>query len=161
MENASDRFKPLWQSSQINHQKLDLFCAGRANQRAYFSLCRAGSTACDLALEYHPVQGWLAPGSNAAACYTTFGLDTEQLYAGSPTVTGQVYQQLATGADDGAAIPWRFQTRWFELNAGFNADSVADQGSRPRRRNDDRSARLPVGCRRQPKLQPGRAARNL
>jgi hypothetical protein len=121
MRNVSDRFLPLWDPAQINLTKLDLFCAGRKKNRALFSLCHGASTANDLALEYHPDQGWLAPHSNAASCYATSQGTTDVVYAGSPTVTGQVYQMDSGGTDDGAAISWRFQTRWFEPNGGFLA----------------------------------------
>jgi hypothetical protein len=36
-------------------------------------------------------------------------------------VSGQCYQLENGGNDDGAAISWRFQTRWIEPNAGFEA----------------------------------------
>lgn len=119
MRPASDRFEPLWSPAQINHAQLDLICAGFLRNRAYFSLPRAGATANDLSLEYHPDQGWVAPGSNAVACYTTYGLDTEKLYGGSPSVSGQAYELYKGGSDDGVAISSRMQTRWFEPSDGF------------------------------------------
>ena len=121
MQNASDLLAPLWDPSQINLAQLDKFCAGRKANRARFSLCRAGSTANDLALEYHPEQGWIAPGSNAMSCYATSTGTAETMYGGSPSVSGQVYTLDTGGADDGTAIAWRFQTRWYEPNAGFQA----------------------------------------
>lgn len=121
LSDASDRLRPLWDPGQINLTKLDLFAAGRARNRAVFSLCRAGSTANDLAFEYHPEQGWLAPQSNAMSCYATSAGQSETTYGGSPTVSGQAYLLNQTGADDGAAIAWRAQTRWFEPNGGFQA----------------------------------------
>jgi hypothetical protein len=119
--NASDRFLPLWDASQVNLGQIALWCAGRKRNRAYFSLTRAGSTANDLGIEFHPEQNWLAPRSDAMSCYTTSTGTTETLYGGSPTVSGQTYQLDTTGADDGVAISWRFQTRWIEPNAGFQA----------------------------------------
>lgn len=118
--NASDRLAPLWDPTVgINMAQLDLFCAGVRKGRAHFSLCRAGSTANDLALEYHPDQGWVAPGSHAMSCYATYGASTEVLIGGSPSVTGQVYNLYTGGTDDGTAIASRFQTRWMETNSGF------------------------------------------
>jgi hypothetical protein len=36
-------------------------------------------------------------------------------------VNGQAYTLETGGTDDGTAISWRFQTRWFEPNNGFQA----------------------------------------
>jgi hypothetical protein len=58
-------------------------------------------------------------GSNAATCYATYANVDAVVYTGSPTVSGQVYQQLSGGADDGAAIASWFQTNWFEPTEGF------------------------------------------
>lgn len=121
MVNASDQLLPLWQPDQINLGQQGLWCAGRKGNRAMFSLTRFGSTANDLALEFHPDQGWVAPRSDAMACYATVAGTNEILYGGSPTVNGQVYQLDTGGADDGAAISWRLQTRWFEINSGFRS----------------------------------------
>jgi hypothetical protein len=79
---------------------------------------RAGATANNLALEYHPVEGWFTAGSNAASCYTLYGKSAQKLLAGSPTVNGQVYEYDKTGADDGAAIASRWQSRWLEPTSG-------------------------------------------
>jgi hypothetical protein len=119
MTEWSVRFLPLWDFSQINYANLDLFCAGRRGNRVEFSLCRAGSSANDLSLELIPAQGSLAPGSHAMSCYAEYGLNTEVLIGGSPTVTGQVYNLYSGGTDDGTAIASRFQTRWYEPSAGF------------------------------------------
>jgi hypothetical protein len=120
--NESDRLRPLWDPAQIDTTKLALFCAGRAGTRAKFSLCRFGSTANDLAFEYHPDQGWVAPRSDAMSCYATVTAGGgETVYGGSPTVSGQVYELDTGGTDDGAAISWRWQSRWIELNSGFQA----------------------------------------
>lgn len=121
MINASDRLQPLWKPDQLNFGQLALWCAGRKGNRAVFSLTRAGSTANDIALEYHPDQQWVAPRSDAMSCYATSTGGGETVYGGSPSVTGQCYQLDSGGNDDGAAIAWRFQTRWIELNAGFDA----------------------------------------
>lgn len=117
--NASDRYLPLWQKGQVNLDQLDKWAAGRHRNRALFSLTRAGSTVNDLALELHPEQGWLAPRSDAMSCYATSTGADETLFGGSPSVSGQVYQLETGGTDDGAAISWRLQTRWLELNGGF------------------------------------------
>lgn len=121
MRNDSDRYQPLWDQSQVNLTQLDKWCAGRSRNRARFSLTRSGSTANDLALELHSEQEWLTSGSNAMSCYTTSTGTVEATYAGHPTTVGQVYQLDSGGTDDGTAIAWRFQTRWFELSDGFLA----------------------------------------
>jgi hypothetical protein len=115
---ASDKLAPLFSSSQLNFSSLDSWCAGAKGDRCYFSLRRNASSANDLMLEYHPIQGWITANSNAATCYTTYGKDDQQLLSGSPSVNGQVYQQLKTGADDGAMITSRYQTRHIQFTAG-------------------------------------------
>lgn len=121
MVEASNQFLPLWDPSQINLGQLGLWCAGRKGNRAVFSLTRAGSTANDLSIEYSPDQQWLAPRSDAMSCYATSTGSGEIVYGGSPTVTGQTYQLNTGGTDDGAAIAWRFQTKWIELSSDFLA----------------------------------------
>jgi hypothetical protein len=121
LKKASERVDPLFQPAALAEAQLDLCAAGALGDRCYFSIPRYGQTANDLALEYHPVEGWIVTGSNAASCYSVFASNTQALYAGSPTVSGRVYQMLSTGADDGVAIASRFQTRWFEPSAGFKA----------------------------------------
>lgn len=118
---TADRFQPLWNSGQLNLTQQTLWCAGRKGTRSVFSLTRAGSTANDLSFEYHPDQGWLAPGSNAMSAYASATGSSDMVYGGSPSVTGQVYTLDQGGTDDGAAISWRFQTRWFDLAGGLLA----------------------------------------
>lgn len=121
MIDASDQFRPLWQPDQVNLAELGLWCAGREGTRAVFSLTRAGSTANDLCIEYSPDQAWLAPRSDAMACYATSTGTGEILFGGSPSVNGQVYELNSGGTDDGAAIVGYFQTRWIELSSDFLA----------------------------------------
>lgn len=119
LKPASERLDPLFRPDQIAFDKLDNFCAGVKGERVYLSLTRFGGTVNNLALEYHPTQDWIVSGSNAASCYATYGKNTEKLYAGSPTVNGQVYELLVGGDDDGTAISSWFQTRWFEPGDGI------------------------------------------
>ena len=118
---ASDKIAPLFDPVMVNFSKLDLWRAGAKGDRMYFSLCRAGSTANDLELEYHPLQGWIVANSCAASFYTTYRANDEKLYAGSPTVVGQVYQRFSGGSDDGTAITSRWQQRWVEPSSGHPA----------------------------------------
>lgn len=119
LQKASARVDPLFTPAALAEDQLDLCAAGSFGDRCYFSLPRVGQTHNDLALEYHPLEGWIVAGSNAASCYTTFAASTQKLYTGSPTVSGQVFQQLKGGSDNGAAITSWFQTRWIEPNEGF------------------------------------------
>jgi hypothetical protein len=119
LQKASARIDPLFAPAALAESQLSLCAAGSFGDRCYFSLPRFGQTHNDLMLEYHPLEGWITTGSNAATCYATYANATQLLYTGSPTVSGQVYQQLSGGADDGAAIASYFQTHWFEPNEGF------------------------------------------
>ena len=115
---VSQKLQPLFQSSQLNWSRPDLFCAGVYGDRVRFSVPLAGSNANNMAIEYHPLLGWFFPSSLAASCYATDPV-TGFMYGGSPTVNGQVYQHDSTGADDGAAITSWFQTKWLEPNSGM------------------------------------------
>lgn len=117
---VSQKLQPLFQESQIAFDQPGLFCAGAKGDRLHFSLPRAGSTANDLHLEYHPQQGWIVPHSDAASCYATTTAGGEKLYGGSPTVAGQVYEQQTGGTDDGAAITCRYQAKWLAPAAGLS-----------------------------------------
>lgn len=116
---ASSKLQPLFTPSEIAFDKASLYCAGRKGDRVHFSLPRAGSTANDLHLEYHPAMGWIVPHTDAASCYATDTLNGEALYAGSPTVHGQVYTVGVGGSDDGAAISCIFQTKWIAPSGGI------------------------------------------
>jgi len=120
-QNASDLFLPLWDPAMVNLGQLDLWCAGRRGNRVRFSLTRAGSVANDLAIEHHPAQKWLSPGSNAMSCYAASRGTSETYYGGSPSVNGQVYTLDSGGTDDGSAISSRFRTHWVEPSTGFKA----------------------------------------
>lgn len=119
LRKVSAKVDPLFFPASLAEDQQNLFAAGALGDRCYFSLPRNGETANDLALEYHTTEGWIAAGSNAASCYTTYGLNTHKLYAGSPTESGQVYEMFSGGSDDGADIASYFQTRWFEPSNGF------------------------------------------
>jgi hypothetical protein len=118
MRPASDKIQNLFDPTQIAFDQLDKFCAGIKGDRMYFSLARTGQTANNLELEHHPIQGWIVANSSAASCYATYGKNDQILYAGSPSVVGQVYKRLTGGSDDGTAITSRFQGRWAEPTGG-------------------------------------------
>lgn len=119
-DGTAQRFLPLWESDQLNFATLNQWCAGRKpNGHLVFSVARAGSSVNNLSFEYHDAQQWLCPGSNAMTCYATASDGSDAIYGGSPTVSGRVYQLFQGGTDDGAAIAWRFQTKWVNVAGGF------------------------------------------
>lgn len=119
MQQVSQKIQPLFDPARIALDQLDLWCAGAKGDRVHFSLPLAGSTHNDLHLEYHPAQGWIVAGSDAASCYATYTAGTEKLYGGSPTVAGQVYEMGVGGTDDGAEIACRYQTKWIAPSGGI------------------------------------------
>jgi hypothetical protein len=114
----SERIENLFSEAQINQSRGDLYCAGRFQDRLYFSLPRAGQTANNLELEFHPRQKWIMPHSKAASCYAYFGKGISTLIFGSPSSAGRIYNSHRTGADAGTAISCYAQLRWTEPNAG-------------------------------------------
>lgn len=116
---ASNKEEPLWTPDQVAFDKISKWCLGVKGNRVRVSVPRFGSTANDLALEFHPEDGWIVAGSNAASCYALYTNNARKLLAGSPATAGRVYQFDSGGTDDGTAISSWFQTRWFELNDGF------------------------------------------
>lgn len=119
--NASDLLLPLWRQEGLNYATQNGWCAGRHHNRAMFSCASNGSAVNDLAFEFHPDEGWIAPRSDAMSCYSTSSGATANVSGGSPTVDGQLYSLLTGGTDDGAAISWWLQTRWIVPNRGFKA----------------------------------------
>lgn len=119
-EGTKNRLLPLWSSAQLVLSTQNQWCAARKDpSRVVFSVTTVGSTVNNLAIEYHVGQGWVAPGSNAMSCYANSTGSVDAVYGGSPTASGQVYLLDSTGADDGVAISWRFQTRWFNPAGSF------------------------------------------
>lgn len=119
--DASDLLRPLWKSDQLSFANQSGWCAGRRLNRAYFSCSTINSAVNDLAFEFHPAEGWVAPRSDAMSCYSSSSGSSDLTYGGSPTVDGQVYQLDKGGTDDGSAIVGWFQTRWVVPNGGFQA----------------------------------------
>lgn len=117
---VSQKLQPLFQSSRIAFDKASLFAAGYVGDRVRFSLPHAGATYNDLALEYHPAQGWIFPSTLAASAYATDPA-TGLMYGGSPSKPGQVYLHDSGGSDDGAPIASWWQSHWIEMNAGMLA----------------------------------------
>jgi hypothetical protein len=119
LKQVTSTWAPLFTPQQVAYDQIDKWCAGWRGDRVYMSLPRAGSSTNDLSIEYHPEQGWLVPGSDAAGAYATYQKNDQKLLAAAPSTNGQVYEKFKGGSDDGAPIASWFQTRWFEPNAGY------------------------------------------
>ncbi len=115
MVEASAKVENVFHRSIINQSRDDLYCAGRYQDRLYFSLPRVGATENSLVLELNPQSGWIMAHSNAASCYAMMG--ASDLAFGSPSTNGLVFNSHRTGADDGAAITSYVQSAW--LNPAF------------------------------------------
>jgi hypothetical protein len=76
--NASDLLRPLWRPEQLSFANQAGWCAGRRLNRALFSMSTVNSSVNDLALEFHPDEGWIAPRSDAMSCYSVSGGNVEQ-----------------------------------------------------------------------------------
>lgn len=104
--------EPLFNKLQINQSRPDLYCAGRYQDRLWFSLPRAGASSNSIALEYHPESKWIVAHTNAASAYAILTQTTDLVF-GSPT-TNRIYNLAKGGSDAGVAISSAFQTRWAE-----------------------------------------------
>jgi hypothetical protein len=119
---VAEQVLPLFDPASTDDTKLDNFCAGYAGDRVYFSITLQGSDVNSLALEYAPLYGWVAAGSNAMGCYQTkTGDASEIVVAASPSVTGQLYRMSDGGSDDGTDITSWYETRWFQPSNGHEA----------------------------------------
>ena len=116
---GADLLRPLWRPDQLSFANQGGWCAGRRLNRAYFSFSTSLSSVNDIAVEYNPDEEWVTTRSDGMTCYS---MDANDLtYGGSTTANGQMYQLDSGGMDDGAAISWYFQTRWFVPSGGFRA----------------------------------------
>lgn len=118
MQEASQLIENFFHKDQINQTRPDLLCAGRYQDRLYFSVPLVGATANGRAIELHPTQNWIVPHSNAASCYAYKGHDVTDLIFGSPSVAGRAYTSHKGGADAGSDIASYIQTNWLEPNSG-------------------------------------------
>lgn len=117
---ASGKLQPIFTALSVAYDQLPLYCAGSLGDRVHFSLPTVGQTANTLHLEYHPVQGWIVPHTDAVTHYVT-NTTTGKLHGGAPAVNGQVYEMFSGGSDDGAAIACRFWTKWLAPIGGIEA----------------------------------------
>ena len=115
MVEASAKIENLFSDDVMNITRPDLFAAGRYQDRLRFSFPATGATFNSIAIELHPLSGWIMMHTDAASCYASTASD---LIMGSPTVNGLVYNGYRTGADDAAAIASYMQTFWLEPNFG-------------------------------------------
>lgn len=110
--------EPLFSKDKINQTRPDLYCAGRYQDRLYFSVPGVGLTANNIAIEFHPGAGWMTQHTNAASVYGPIGSSVTDLSFGSPSIAGRIYNHGSTGSDAGVAITSSFQTRWAEPSDG-------------------------------------------
>lgn len=114
MREDSLLLEPLFAKDKINQSRSDLYCAGRYQDRLYFSVPAVGQTANSIAIEFHPGAKWMVIHTNAASAYGPIGRSVTDLTFGSPTLQGRIYNHGSTGADAGTAITSQFQTHWAE-----------------------------------------------
>lgn len=122
LQNVAGKLEPLFRPAQLALASLDKWCAGQYRDRFVFSLRRAGKTANDLTIEFHPLVGWNMVHDFGASFFATLSKDDHSLYAGAPGAARKLYQAFAGGSDDGVAIASVFQTRWLQPNGLYKTN---------------------------------------
>ncbi len=112
MQEASSKIETLFQPGKINQLRDDLFCAGKYQDRLYFSLPRTGQAFNSLVVEINPVSGWAMTHSDAASAYASVGHGAMEMVMGSPVNAGMIYDSHRGGSDDGAAIASYAESGW-------------------------------------------------
>jgi hypothetical protein len=115
MVEVTAKIENFFSEAVMNHAQFALAAAGRYQDRLRFSFPAAGETFNSIAIEIHPLSGWVMVHDDAASAYASTDTD---LIMGSPTVAGRVYNGYRTGADDGTAIASHMQSYWLEPNFG-------------------------------------------
>lgn len=115
MVEATAKIENIFSEAVINTSRPDLYAAGRYQDRLRFSFPAAGATFNSIAVELHPISGWVMMHTDAASAYASTDTD---LIMGSPTVAGLVYNGYRSGGDDGTNIASHLQTYWIEPNFG-------------------------------------------
>lgn len=115
MIEASAKIENMFAPTVINHNRHDLVAAGRTQDRLRFSFPASGENFNSIAIELHPLSGWIMLHTDAASAYASTDTD---LVMGSPTQDGMVYNGYRGGSDDGADIASFMQTYWLEPNYG-------------------------------------------
>lgn len=115
---ASAKIPDYFRSDSINFGQQKLWAAGVYKDRVLFSVPWGSATANSRTLEFHPLLGWIVPHDFGASAFTTYSKNDQRLYAASPNGSN-VYDQFKSGADDGAAITARYQTRWIIPRVGM------------------------------------------
>lgn len=125
MIEATGRIENIFHKDVINQTRSDLYCAGRYQDRLWFSFPRAGETANEIAIEYHPTSGgsgatagWCMIHNNAASAYASLGRGATDMCMGSPSAAGLIFNSHQGGSDDGADIDSYIQYFWTEPNYG-------------------------------------------
>ena len=112
MVEASAKIENVFSATVINQNRDDLMCAGRYQDRLYFSVPLVGETANGLVIELNPQTGWVMTHDNAASAYASLGHGATAMVIGSPTANGLVFNSHRTGTDDGTAIASYMQSAW-------------------------------------------------
>lgn len=119
---ASYKIDPLFRAGQLSFAQSANMAAGNIEDRMVFSLPWDGSTTNNLTLEYHPNLEWIVPHDFGCTAFTSYTKNTRKLYGGKvgtgASTYGYIFDVFAGGADDGAAVTCRAQTKWFEPNGG-------------------------------------------
>lgn len=121
LEFVSSKVAPVFREENLAMASLADMAAGVYQDRVVFSLRRAGGTANDLTLEYHPQQGWIVPHSFGASCFVTLTDEARTLFHGDGDLIWKTFVggADAAGSADEADIASHFQTRWFDLNGSY------------------------------------------
>lgn len=117
-ELVSLKIDPLFRTTQLTYSAASTMVATNFRDRMVFSLPWDGSSTNNMALEYHPIDGWFAPHDFGLSAATVYTKNTSKLHGGKVGTAAASYGYLldvfSGGNDDGSAITSRFQTHWIE-----------------------------------------------
>lgn len=118
---VSDKLQPLFSPDGIDFTNFSKWSAAPYRDRIVFNIVRAGSTAPDLMLDYHPELGWTVTHDLALGPMAPYSKQTAKLIAAASDSSGEVYDVFTGGTDDGVAIDAYYQTPWAPLADGDDA----------------------------------------
>lgn len=118
---VAQKLEPLFRPDSLDYTQASGYCAGRHGDRLYFSVARQDATGNDLALEYHPLFQAFTRRDDAVACYANYSAGGDLLLGAATNSTGQIWQLNTGGDDNGDPIVFRYLTRVFEPDQGYQA----------------------------------------
>jgi hypothetical protein len=118
---VSDKLQPLFSADGIDYANFSKWTAAPYRDRVCFNIVRAGASAPNLMLEYHPELGWAVPHKLSLGPMAPYTKQTAKLISASSGAGGEVYETFKGGTDDTVAIPARYQTPWVPLANGDEA----------------------------------------